>query len=79
MDKVHVHMCLHIASIISAAGNKTTLFHSPFLISTSRLVILAQAFRNDNLAACSTALRSATGKNEMDGFVAVPCLFKKSA
>ena len=25
MDKVHIYMCLHIASIISTAGNKTRL------------------------------------------------------
>ena len=62
-------MCLHIASIKSTAGNKTTFSPSPFLISTSRFFILAEAFRNDYVAACSTALCSATEKNEMVGDV----------
>ena len=73
MDKVHVYMCLHIASIKSTAGNKTKLFLSPFLISTSWFLILAESFRNDHVAACTTALCSATEKNEMGGYVTVPC------
>ena len=76
MDKVHVHMCLHIASIILTAGNKTRLFPSPFLISTSWFFILAEEFRKDHVAACSTALRSATKKNEIGGYVTVPCWSK---
>ena len=76
MDKVLVYMSLHIASIKSIAGNKTGLFPSPFLISTSWFLILAEAFRNDHVAACSTALRSATEKNEMGGYVTIPCLSK---
>ena len=63
MDKVHVYMWLHTASIKSTAGNKTRLFPSPFHISTSWRLTLAEAFWNDDLAACSTALRSATEKN----------------
>ena len=39
MDKVHVYMCLHIATIKSTAGNKTKLFSSPFLIFTIWLFI----------------------------------------
>ena len=73
MDKVHVYMCLHIASIKSTAGNKTRLFPSPFLIFTSRFLILAEAFRNDYVAAFSNALRSTTEKNELGGYVTVPC------
>ena len=69
MDKVHVYMCFHIASIKSTAGIKTGLFPSPFLISISRFLILAKAFRNDHVAACSTALRGATEKNEMSGYL----------
>ena len=76
MDKVHVYMCLHIALIKSTAGNKTRLFPSPFLISTSWFLILADAFRNDHVAACSTAVRSATEKNGMGGYVTVPCSSK---
>ena len=76
MDKVDVHMCLHIASIKFTAGNKTRLVPSPFLISTSRVHILAKAFWNDHVAVCSTALRSATERNELGGYVTVPCLSK---
>ena len=68
MGKVHVYMCFHIALIKSTAGNKTRLFPSPFLISTIWFLILA-----DYVAACSTALRSATEKNEVGGYVTVPC------
>ena len=74
MDKVHVYMWLHIASIKSTAGNKTRLFPIPFHISTSSRLTLAEAFRNDHVAACSTALRSATTEeNESGGYVTVPC------
>ena len=73
MDKSHVHMCFHIESFKSTGGNKTRLFSSPFLFFTSWFLILVKAFRNDHLAACSTALRSATEKNEMGGYVIVPC------
>ena len=69
MDKVHVYMFLQFASIKSTAGNKTRLFSSPYLISTSSFLILAEAFRNGYVAACSTA----TKKNEMGGYVTVPC------
>ena len=69
-------MCLHIALFKSTAGNKTTFFPSPFLISSSRFCILAEAFRNDHVAACSTALRKATKKNELGGYVTVLCTSK---
>ena len=72
MDRVHVYMCFHLPSVNSTAGNKTRLFPSPFLISTSRFPILVKAFRNDHVAACSTALRSAE-KIEMGGNVTVLC------
>ena len=72
MGKVHVYMCLHIASNKSTAENKTRFFLSPFLISTSRFLILAEAFRNDYVAACSTTLRSAAEENELGGYVTVP-------
>ena len=70
MGKVHVFMCLHIASIKSIAGSKTI---SPFRISNSSALTLAEAFRSDHVAACSTALRSATEENESCGYVTVPC------
>ena len=72
-DKVHVDMWLHIASNKSTARNKTRLFPSPFHISTSSRLTLAEALRNDDVAACSTALRSATEENEWGGYVTVPC------
>ena len=44
-------MYIHIALIKSTAGNKTRLFLSPFLISTSWFLLLAEGFRNDLVAA----------------------------
>ena len=72
MDKTHVYMCLHIASIKSTSRNKTRLFLSPFHISSSSRLTLAEAFRNDHVAACSTALRSANEENESGGYATVP-------
>ena len=76
MEKVHVYMRLHTASIKSTVGNKTRLFSSPFHVSTSSRLTLGRAFRNHNVAACGTALRSATEKNESGGYVTVPCPFE---
>ena len=76
MGKVHVYMCLHIATVNRTAGNKTKIFPNPFLFSTSWLLILAEAFRNDHVAACGSALRSTTEKNELCGYVTVPCSSK---
>ena len=72
ISKVQVYMFLHIALITSTAGNKTGLFLSPFLIFTSRFLISAETFQNDYVADCSTALRTATEKNEMSGYTTVP-------
>ena len=72
MNKVHVYTCLHFASIKSTAGNNTSFFPSPFLISACPFLILAEAFRNDYIAACSIALHNATEKNELGGYVTVP-------
>ena len=66
-------MCLHTASIKSTVGNKTRLFPSPFHVSTSSGFTLAEAFRNDYVAACSTALRSATEEKGSGGYGTVPC------
>ena len=74
MEKVHIYLCLHIALIKSTDGIEARPFPSPFLTSWFR--ILAEAFRNDHVAVFSTALRSATEKNEMGGYVAVPCSSK---
>ena len=60
MHKVHVYMWLHTASITSTAGNKPRLFPSPLHIFTSSRSTLAEAFRNDHVAACNAPLRSAT-------------------
>ena len=73
IDKVHVYMWLHTASIKSTAGNETRLFSCPFHVSTSSLLSLAVTFRNDHVAACSTALRCPTEKNESGGHVTVAC------
>ena len=73
MDKFHVYIWLHTASIESTAGNKIRLFPGPFHIFNSSRLTLAKAFRNDHVAACSTALRSATEENESGGYVTVPC------
>ena len=51
-------------------------FPSPFLVTTSWFVILAKVFRNDYVATCSTAHRSAIEKNEIGGYVTVTCLSK---
>ena len=72
MDKVHVHMWLHTASNKSTAGSKTSLFLSPFHISTSSRLTLAEAFRSNHVAACSTALRSDTEVIKSVGYVTVP-------
>ena len=66
------YMWLHTASIKSTAGNKTRLFPSPFHIFTSSPLTLAGSLRNNYVAACSTALRSATEENESGGYVTVP-------
>ena len=76
MESFHVYMWLHTASIKPTAGNKTRLLPIPFHISTSSCLTLAGAFRNDYVAACSTALRSATDENGWGGYVTVPCRSK---
>ena len=67
MGKVHVYMCLHNATINSPPGNKTRLFPSALLIPSSSRLTLVEAFRNDYVAACGTALSSATEKNDLGG------------
>ena len=67
MDEVHVYKWLKTASIQSTAGNKTRLLFSLFLISTSSSLILAEVFRSDYVAACSTFLLSIFEKNELGG------------
>ena len=65
--------CLHDASIKTTVGNKLALFPSPFHISTSSRLTLAGAFRDDYVAACSTAFRSTTEENDSGGYIDVPC------
>ena len=67
--KVHVYIWLHTASIKATVGNKTKFSLSPFDVSTSSRVTLAGAFRNDYVAACSPALRSAIEENASGGYV----------
>ena len=66
-------MWLHTASIKSTVMIKTRFIPCPFHVSTSSRLTLAGAFRSDYVAACSTALRSATEENDSGGYVAVPC------
>ena len=65
-------MWLHTSSTKSTVGNGTWLLLSPFHVSTSSRLNLGGAFRSDYVAACSTALRSATEENGACGRVAVP-------
>ena len=73
MEKVHVFMWLHTASIKSTVGNKTRFFSSPFHVSTGSRLSLVGAFRSNYVSACSTALRSATQEKESVGYVTIPC------
>ena len=65
--------CLHATATKSTVRNKTRLFPSPFHVSTSSRLTLAGAFRGAYVAACSTALQSATEENDSGGHVDVPC------
>ena len=65
-------MWLHTALSKSTAGNKTRPFPSPFHVSISSHLTLAGAFRSDHVAACSTALRSATEEKDSGGYVDGP-------
>ena len=76
MEKVHVNMWFYSASIKSSVKNNTRLFPSPFHVSTSSRCTLDGAFWNNYVAACSTALRSATEENESGGYVTVSCRSK---
>ena len=66
-------MWLQTASIKSTAVNKTRHSASPFDVSTSSRLTLAGELRNDHVAPCSIALRSATEENDSGGYVTVPC------
>ena len=55
-------------------GTKLEFFSSPFQGSTNSRLILTGASGNDYVAACSTALRSASEENESGGYVTVTCL-----
>ena len=66
-------MLLHTALIKFTIEIKTRLFSSPFHVSTSSGFTLDGAFWSEYVAACSTALRSATDENESGGYVIVPC------
>ena len=47
-----------------------------WLVNTGWLLTLEKVFRNGYVAACSTALRSATEENDSGGHVDVPCSSK---
>ena len=76
MEKDHVYMWLHTALTKTTVGNKTKFFHTSFHVSTSSCLTVEGAFRNDYVAACGTALHTATEENESGGYVTVPCLFE---
>ena len=65
-------MWLQTALTKSTAVKKNRRFLGPSHVSTSSRLTLAGAFRNDYLATCSTALRSATEENESGGYVTLP-------
>ena len=73
MDKVLFYMWLHTASIKSTPRNKTGLFSSSFHIYTGSRLTSAESFRNDHVAACDSALRSANEESESGSYVAIPC------
>ena len=73
MDKVHNYMQLYTASNESTTRKTNRFFPSPFHFSTTSRLTLAEAFRKDYVASCSSALRSATEENESGGYVTVPC------
>ena len=73
LEKAQVYVWLHTASFKSFVGNKTRLPPGPFHVSTISRLTLAGAFRSDYVAACSTALDSATEENESGGYVDFPC------
>ena len=65
--------CGYTANVYIHCWEQTRLSASPFHVSTSSRLTLAGAFQSDYVAACSTAFRSATEKNDSGGCVAVPC------
>ena len=64
------------ASNNSTFEKKLGFFVVPFLVTTGRFLFLAKVFRNNQVAACSTARRSATEKNEKGSYVTIPSLSK---
>ena len=66
----------HCASFVDKFWNGSRLVSSSFILPTSWFPILAQAFRNAYVVACSTARRSAAEKDELSGHGSVPCLTK---
>ena len=63
-----------LASIKTVFGTKLGFF-LVFAIN-GWFLILAKVFRNDYVAACSTAHRTATETNESSGHVHIPCSSK---
>ena len=58
---------LHATSFKKTVWNELGLYPSPFHISTSSRLTLAEAYRGSYVAACSTAFRSATEENDSGG------------
>ena len=69
----HNYMLGNDVASINLFWNKTRFFLSPFLVTTNRFLVLAEASRNHLVTGCSTALRSATEENQTGGYITVPC------
>ena len=73
MDRVHIYMCSHIASIKSTAGNKTRLFSLPAPHFYKMVSQFGRSVLERLRSRLCTALSSATEKKEFGGYVTVPC------
>ena len=65
--------CVYILHRLNPLLRTKLGFFNPFFFSTSWFLILAEAFRNDYVAVCSTAFRSATEEIQLVGYLTVPC------
>ena len=71
LEKFIFTSCYILHRLIPLLGTKLGFFLCPFPGSTSSRLALAGAFPREYVAACSTALRSATEENESGGHVTV--------
>ena len=73
MGKVHVYVCLQIVSNKATAEKKLSFFLVGFSFLLAGSSLWPKRSGTNHVAACSTALRSATEMNEMGSYVTVPC------